>query len=121
MTKSPTFKSYFTTLFPRVIKREVPILCLSLATIGGSLAFHQCFGHLLGNLPVDWWWFTLLIAILQIPAMAQQLQHSRDPWLVRLANAFSQGFFALLTHGPDIFKRLRLFLAEIIAMQKKQP
>lgn len=93
---------------PIWFKQEIAVLCVGLALLVGAIAFYQTIQLelLLGHLPIDWKWLIPIVAILQLPSAIKILRNKKATWIEKLAQAFSVGFFAVITSGPKILKGL---------------
>lgn len=88
--------------FKKAIGCEVLAFFLLISMTTGAATFCLIIGQTWGLEVGDWIWLAIAASLRGLPKVYTQLKKSREPWLVRFARAYREGFLSLALIAPDL-------------------
>ncbi len=81
---------------------EAKALFLLLTTAAGAVTFCLIVDQSWGFGPDKWRWLALAAALMGLPNVWRKLKNSKEPWLIRFAQAYREGFLSLGLIAPEV-------------------
>lgn len=86
----------------KISRRELPALFIYASTLAGALLIAAIAIDLTGIKPTAWPLLAISVSIINLPRAFNKDKNSKDPYLIRFARAFREGFIPMSSAMQNI-------------------
>lgn len=98
-----TRRKHFVERVRQIARHEGPALFICVAMIAGAAAFCAMVSRI-WDIGVDWKWIAVIASLVNLPRAFAKLKDSKEPYTIRFARAFREGFLSLSSAAPNLAK-----------------